>query len=43
MESTVKRRTPFQFPHVIVILVIIMLIVTVMSFIIPSGEFVRNT
>ena len=42
MASTVKKRKSFQFPHVIVILVIIMLIVTAMSFVIPSGEFVRD-
>lgn len=42
MEPARKERRAFQLPHVIVILVVIMLIVTAMSFIIPSGEFVRD-
>lgn len=35
-----KEKKPFQLPHVILILMIIMVVVTVMSFFIPSGQFV---
>lgn len=37
-----KKKRGFQLPHVIIILMCIMLAVTVMSFLIPSGEFVRD-
>ena len=37
-----KEKKPFQLPHVILILMIIMVVVTVMSFFIPSGQFVRD-
>ena len=39
LEKTKKR---FELPHVIIILIIIMLLVTAMSFFIPSGQFVRD-
>lgn len=37
-----EKKKAFQLPHVIIILMFIMLIVTVMSFFIPSGQFVRD-
>lgn len=37
-----KEKKPFQLPHVILILMIIMVVVTIMSFFIPSGQFVRE-
>ena len=36
------KKKPFELPHVMIILIFIMLLVTVMSFFIPSGQFVRD-
>lgn len=37
-----NEKKAFELPHVIIILIFIMLLVTVMSFFIPSGQFVRD-
>ena len=41
--DTLNKKKKFQMPHVFVILFIMMLLVTVLSYIIPSGEFERIT
>lgn len=40
--DTLNRKKKFQMPHVFVILFAIMILVTVLSYIIPSGEFERT-
>ena len=42
MRLDQKKKKSFQLPHVMVILIGIMLVVTIMSFFIPSGQFVRD-
>ncbi len=39
MRLDQKKKKSFQLPHVMVILIGIMLVVTIMSFFIPSGQF----
>ena len=38
-----KKRRGFQMPHVFIILTIVMVIVWMVSFIVPSGNFARVT
>lgn len=42
MTETLNKKKGFEMPHVFVILLMIMLLVTVMSYIIPSGTFDRS-
>lgn len=42
VTETLNKKKGFEMPHVFVILLIIMLLVTVMSYIIPSGTFDRS-
>ena len=43
MNSTIKvKKKSFQLPHVFVILLILMTFVTVLAYIVPSGQFVRE-
>lgn len=42
MDNTLNEKKKFQMPHVFVILFIIMLLVTILSYIVPSGTFERT-
>jgi uncharacterized ion transporter superfamily protein YfcC len=42
MGETINKKKGFQMPHVFVILLLIMLLVTVMSYVVPSGTFDRS-
>ena len=39
----IKKKKHLEMPHVLFVLMVIMLFVTILSYIVPSGEFVRST
>ena len=41
-NSTLNKKRSFQLPHVLIILMIIMVLVTILSVFIPSGQFART-
>ena len=42
MGSTLKKKKGFSMPHVYIVILILMLIITVMTYVIPAGSYVRE-